>query len=107
MAGTLSMKKLCNCLTDFGKGIIAGFIVSAVLFGIAAGVMVHRQRVKEIAEYAERQQLIELLREDYVNRDPLEFLEDPGVRRAADGAAADFERRRDEALQRFRDRLAD
>ena len=101
------IKKLCNCLTDFGKGIIAGFLLSAIVFGVAVGVMVHRMKVKEIVEYAERQQVIEQLREDYVNRDPLEFLEDPGVRGAADDAIDDFQRRIDEALHRFRNRLVD
>ena len=99
--------KFLNCITDFGKGILAGFFMSAIVFGFMVGFMVHRMKVKEIVEYAERQQVIEQMREDYVNRDPLEFLEDPGVRRAADGAAADFERRRDEILQRFRSGLAD
>ena len=101
------MKKLCNCLTDFGKGVLAGFLGSAILFGVVVGVMVHRMKVKEIVNYVETQQVIELLREDYVNRDPLEFLEVPGVRGAADVAAADFERRRDEIIYRFRNRLAD
>ena len=101
------MKKLCNCLTDFGKGMIAGFLVAAIVFGVVVGLVAHRQKGKEIVEYAERQTIIEQLREDYGNRDPYEFLEDPGVRGAADGAAADFERRRDEALLRFRNRLTD
>ena len=106
--GALAMiKKLCNCITDFGKGFLAGFVLSAIIFGFVVGVMVHRNKVREIVNYVETQQVIEQLREDYANRDPLEFLEDPGIRRAADGAAVDFERRRDEILQRFRSGLAD
>ena len=99
--------KLLDCLTDFGKGIIVGFLLSAIVFGIILGFMVHRNKVKEIVNYVETQQAIELLREDYVNRDPFEFFEVPGVRRAADGTVADFERRRDEIIYRFRNRLAD
>ena len=99
--------KFLNCITDFGKGVIAGVLLSAIVFGLVVGVMVHRMKVKEIVEYVERQQVIEQLREDYINRDPLEFLEDPGIRGAADGAATDFERRRDEILQRFRSGLTD
>ena len=99
--------KFINCLTDFGKGFIAGFALAAIIFGLAVGFMLHRSKIKEIVEYAERQQVIENLREDYSNRDPVEFLEVPGVRGAADNAAVEFERRRDEALQRFRNRLTD
>ena len=100
--------RLFNFITDFCKGIILGFLLSAVLFGVVVGVILHRMKVKEVVEYVERQEAIEILREDYAARDPFEFLETvPGVRRAADGAAADFERRRDEIIYRFRNRLAD
>ncbi|GHU12564.1 hypothetical protein FACS1894161_1050 [Spirochaetia bacterium] len=58
-------------------------------------------------EYAEKQVEIQQLREDYGNRDPVEFLDVPGVRDTADNAADEFRRKRDEALQRFRNRLAD
>ena len=100
--------KLVDKFTDFGKGFIAGIVITAVIFGFVAGLMVRQAKVKEIAEYAQRQQAIELMREDYVNRDPDEFIDTvPGVRGAADGAATDFERKRDEAVERFRSRLAD
>jgi hypothetical protein len=92
---------------DFGKGFIAGVIFSAIVFGFLVGAVVQRERGREIVEYVERMQVIEVLREDYVNRDPVEFFGVPGVRGAADGAAADFEQRRDEILQRFRSRFAD
>ena len=94
-------------LTDFTKGVIAGAVCSTIIFGVITVFHFLSKRDKEIIEYAERQQAIEALREDVINRDPLEFLEVPGVRGAADGARAEFERKRDEALQRFRDRLAD
>ena len=100
-------KKLINSITDFGKGIIVGFLLSAIVFGVVVGIMVHRNKVKEIVEYAEKKEAIELLYQDYINRNPDEFFELPGVRGAADGAAADFERRRDEVLHRFRNRIAD
>jgi len=89
----------------FGIGFIAGFIFVAIIFGCIAGFMYSRNRDRRIIEYAEKQIEIEALREDYSNRDPLEFLEDPGVRGVADGAAAEFDRKRDEALQRFRSGL--
>jgi len=97
-----------NNLTDFGKGVIAGFILAVIGFGLIIAVHFANKRDKELIEYAENQMEIEALREDYSNRDPAEFVDTvPGVRRAADGAAAEFERKRDEALQRFRSRNAD
>ena len=94
-----------NKLTDFSKGIVAGVVVSAVVFGAIAGIWFLRERDRGLIEYAERQEAIEVLREDYGNRDPYEFIETiPGVSGAVDGAAAEFIRRRDEALQRLRDR---
>ena len=92
-------------LSGFVKGIIFGVVVSAVVFGAIAGIWFLRDRDRGLIEYAERQEAIEVLREDYVNRDPYEFLETvPDVRGAVDGAAAEFIRRRDEALQRLRNR---
>jgi len=89
-------------------GYIAGFVTAAILFGIVTGFIYARNRDKELVEYAEKQIEIEALREDYGNRDPLEFLDAvPGVRGAADGAAGDFDRKLNEILQRFRNRLAD
>jgi len=94
-------------VTDFGKGVLAGFLLAAILFGVVVGMILHRQKVKEITENAERQIELLELQEDVINRDPVEFLEIPGVRGAADSAAAEFERRRDEILHGFRNRLAD
>jgi hypothetical protein len=79
-----------------------------MIFGLVLGLMLQHIKTKEIIKYVETQQIIEELREDYGSRDPNEFIETiPDVRRAADGAAAEFERKRDEALYRFRNRLAD
>jgi hypothetical protein len=95
-------------ISDFWKGVIAGFVLAAIIFGCVAAVWYNRNKNRELIEYAEKQIEIEALREDYSNRDPVEFLDNfPGVRGAADGAAAEFERKRDEALQRFRTGLAD
>ena len=99
--------KLFDCFTDFGKGFIAGFLISVIIFGILAGLMYRHRKDRELIEYAERQIEIQELREDYVNRDPLEFLEDHGVRGAANDAIDEFQRRMDEALHRFRNRLVD
>ena len=95
-------------ITDFFKGLIIGVITPTVLFGVILFFVISNHKEKEIIRYVEIQQQIEELREDYVNRDPVEFLDSvPGVRESADGAYGDFERKRDEALQRFRGGLAD
>ena len=94
-------------MNDFLKGVVTGFLVSVIVFGVCIAFYFFHERDKELIEYAERQFEIEALREDYINRDPVEFLEVPGVRGAVDGAAAEFERKRDEALQRFRNRFSD
>jgi len=96
-----------NKLTDFGTGFIAGVVCALILFGVTVGIFYSHNKNKELIEYAEKQIEIEELREDYRGRDPDEFLEIPDVRRASEGAAAEFERKRDEALYRFRNRVAD
>ena len=98
--------KFVDRFSDFGKGFIAGVIVSAIVFGFIAGFIYLRNKDRELIEYAQRQIEIEKLREDYINRDPNEFIDDiPGVRGAVDGATIEFERRRDEILERFRSRI--
>ena len=95
-------------MTDFFKGIIAGVAASVIVFGIILAIGFFNRRDKEMLEYVETQNEIQQLREDYGARDPYEFLDEvPGVRGAADDANADFRRKRDEAVQRFRNRLAD
>ena len=96
-----------NKLTDFAKGMIIGFCVGIIVVGFIAALLNRHNRNKELIEHVEKQQAIEILREDYVNRDPHEFFEIPGVRGGADNSIADFEWKRDEAVQRFRDRLSD
>ena len=94
-------------LTDFAKGIIICFCAGIIVVGLAAGLLNRHKKDKELIQYVEKQIEIEALREDIVNRDPVEFLEVPDVRRAADGAAAEFDRKRDEILERFRNRSID
>jgi hypothetical protein len=97
-----------NKITDFAKGIITGFISAVIIFSVIYALWFFQKRDKEIFEYVEKQIEIEALRENYSNRDPVEFLDDiPGVRRAADRATAEFDRKRDEALQRIRNRPTD
>jgi hypothetical protein len=88
-------------LTDFAIGFIAGFVTAAIFFGIVAGAVHYRNKGKERLEYVELQQEIEALREDVINLTADELFELSGVRGAADGAAEEFIRKRDEALQAF------
>jgi len=94
-------------LTDFAWGLIIGFFSAVIILCIITGIYFYHKREKELIDYAEKQMEIHELQEDVVNRDPVEFLEIPNVRRAADGAAAEYERKRDEILERFRSRKAD
>jgi hypothetical protein len=90
-------------MKDFIKGVVAGALSVLFIFGVIFTLVYfyRRERAykKELIEYAEKQIEIEEMREAVINRDPDEFLEIPGVRRAADGAAAEFERKRDEAIR--------
>ena len=94
-------------MNKFWKGVIvgaAGMLVLAVL------VLVFRffhERDRKIYEYMEAQHEIQTMQEDIGNRPLNEFLEDSGVRGAADNADAEFRRKRDEAVQRIRDGNAD
>jgi hypothetical protein len=94
-------------LTDFAIGFIAGFITAAIIFGIVAGAVHYRNKYREKMQYVELQQEIEALREDIINLTSDELLDLPDIRAAADGATAEFLRKRDEVLQRFRSRVAD
>jgi len=90
-------------LTEFGQGVLAGIVMTAIVFGFLALIKFCNNRDKELFENAERQREIEFILEEHRNRDPYEFLDDiPGVRGAADNAIDDFRRNRDEILDRFR-----
>ena len=95
-------------MNSFLKGIISG---AAAILLLAVLVLVFRffhERDRKIFEAMEKQYEIEALQEDIGNRDPYEFLDGvPGVRGAADNANADFQRKRDEAIQRIRSGHAD
>ena len=103
------MKNRNNCfIADFWMGIIVGFIATLIIFSFVFWIVISKYKNKESINYAEKQMEIEALREDYTNRPPAEFVDTvPGVRRAADGAISEFERKRDEALQRFRSKQTD
>jgi hypothetical protein len=90
-------------MNSFVKGIITGAGIMLALVLVIGAFRFFHERDKKIFEYAERQNEIQEIREDYRNRDPYEFLDGvPGVRGAADGATEEFNRKRDEALRAIR-----
>ena len=100
-------RQIVISLTDFWLGFICGALLAIIGFSVVLGITYFKNKNKEFKNYAEKQIEIENLRENYRNTDPDEFLQIPDIRRAADGAIAEFERKKDEALQRFRSRTVD
>ena len=95
-------------MTRFWQGFKAGLLAATIFFAIIVGSVIYSKCDKENMDYEENQTGFDWLWEDYDDRDPDEFVDAiPDVRGAADGAAADFIRKRNEAVQRFRGRLAD
>ena len=91
----------------FWKGVITGvgFVLALVLLVTAFRFFWERDR--KIFEAMEAQHEVQAMQEDISNRPADEFLEDTAIRGAADDAAGEFRRKRDEAIQRIRGRLAD
>jgi hypothetical protein len=94
-------------MNSFLKGIITGAAGMLVLVGLVLVFRFFSERDRKIYEYMETQNEIQAMQEDIGNRPLDEFLEDPGVRGAADSADEEFRRKRDEAVQRIRSRHAD
>ncbi|GHU91834.1 hypothetical protein FACS189476_12560 [Spirochaetia bacterium] len=95
-------------MNSFIKGIITGAGIMLALALVIGAFRFFHERDKKIYEYAEKQNEIQEIREDYRNRDPYEFLDEvPGVRGATDNATEEFNRKRNEAIQRIRGRYAD
>jgi hypothetical protein len=93
-------------MNNFLKGIITGAAGMLVLVLVVMAFRFFYNRDRKMLEYMEAQSEIQGMQEDINNR-PLDmFLEDPGVRGAADNTADEFRRKRDEAIQRIRGRLS-
>jgi hypothetical protein len=103
----MERRQLLKKLTDFGIGLIVGFVVGVIIMSLVLALVVNQYKNKEQVEYVERIQEVETLQEDYSSRDSVEFLDDPNIRGAADRAASDFERKREELLHKFRSELID
>jgi flagellar biosynthesis/type III secretory pathway M-ring protein FliF/YscJ len=91
----------------FWQGVSAGAGGMILIVLLVLVFRFFQERDRKILGRMEAQHEIELLQEDIGNRPPDEFLEDPGVRGAADKAADEFRRKRDEAIQRIRGGHAD
>jgi hypothetical protein len=89
-------------MNSFLRGVIAGAAGMLLLAVLVMAFRFFRKRDRKIYEYMEARNEIETLREDINSRPAGEFLEDPGVRGAADGADAEFRRKRDEAVRAIR-----
>ena len=89
-------------MNSFLKGIITGAVGALVLMLLVLVFRFFYNRDRKILEYMEVQNEVQAMREDINNRPPDEFLENPGVRGAADSASGEFRRKRDEAVQRIR-----
>jgi flagellar biosynthesis/type III secretory pathway M-ring protein FliF/YscJ len=89
-------------MNSFWKGVVTGIggMILIVLLFLAFQFFYNRDR--KAIEYMEAQSELQTMREDIGNRPPDGFLEEPGVRGAADNAADEFRRKRDEAIQRIR-----
>jgi biopolymer transport protein ExbB/TolQ len=84
---------------SFWRGFIAGAVVMLLLVFVVLVVFVlARDKNYQVMEV---QNEIQELREDYSNRDAVEFLDVPGVRGAADSNIEQFRKKRDEILQRY------
>jgi hypothetical protein len=94
-------------VNNFFKGVITGAAGMLFLAVLVLAFRFFHERDRKIFEAMEKQYEIEALQEDIGNRPLDEFLDDPGVRGAADNAADEFRRKRDEAVQRIRGGHAD
>jgi hypothetical protein len=89
-------------MNSFLKGVLTGAAGVLVLVLLVLAFRFFYNRDRKIYEYMEAQNEIQTMQEDINNRPAGEFLEDPGIRGAADNAGAEFRRKRDEAVQRIR-----
>jgi hypothetical protein len=95
-------------MNKFWNGVITGTAGMLILVLLVLAFRFFWERDRKIFEAMEKGREIEVLQEDIGNRDAYEFLNDnAGVRGAADKAAGEFERKRDDLLQRFRSGIAD
>jgi hypothetical protein len=86
----------------FWKGVITGVTVTLLLVFLITAFRFFWEKDRKIFEAMETQHEIELLQTDIGSRPADEFLEDAAIRGAADDAAGEFRRKRDEAIRAIR-----
>ena len=86
----------------FWKGVMAGAVFVLALVLLVTAFRFFWERDRKIFEAMEAQHEIELLQTDIGGRSADEFLEDAAIRGAADDAAREFRRKRDEAIRAIR-----
>ena len=91
----------------FWKGVMAGAVFVLALVLLVTAFRFFWERDRKIFEAMEARREIEALQKDIGSRSADEFLEDTAIRGAADDAAGEFRRKRDEAVQRIRGGYAD
>jgi hypothetical protein len=89
-------------MNRFLKGVITGAVIVLAVVLIIWVLRFFYNRDKRLYELIKREGEIESIRDDVSRRDPYEFLDDPGVRRAADNGIEWINRKRDEILHRGR-----
>jgi hypothetical protein len=89
-------------MNSFLKGAITGAAGVLVLVLLVFVFRFFEERDRNLFEAMEARDELRSIQEDITNRPPGEFLEDPGIRGAADNADAEFRRKRDAAVQRIR-----
>ncbi|MDR2865238.1 MAG: hypothetical protein LBV68_06500 [Spirochaetaceae bacterium] len=95
-------------MTDFFKGVLCGCVITLLIVGVFFGLRFSYQRDKQIIQNMELQNELQELQKDYSARDASEFLNDNAdVRTAADRAIDEFNRKRNEAMERIRSRRID
>jgi hypothetical protein len=88
-------------MKSFWKGFITGAAVMLALGFLVLAAFDAADYNREAELLQEQKHEAEELLEDYGNRDPMEFLDDPGVRGAADNARDEYYRKLNEILQRY------
>jgi flagellar biosynthesis/type III secretory pathway M-ring protein FliF/YscJ len=89
-------------MKGFWQGLVAGAGGVVLIVLLVLAFRFFQERDRKIYEFMEKEYALQMLRENIDDRPAGEFLEDPGIRGSVDGAAGEFRRKRDEAVERIR-----
>jgi hypothetical protein len=90
------------------RGFVCGVAATlVVVFGVWLLVVLHGRDKRIIEAWELRNEILEL-QKDFTGRDAVDFLDKiPCVRGAAENGKSEFDRKRDEAVQRIRGKRTD